>query len=375
MLIARSPVRLSLAGGGTDLPAYYEQFGGSVLSTTINKHFYVFLEPLDDDAPLQISSSDFQTFYRHNGDEPLDASGELALPRAILQDFGITRGLSLFLASEVPPGTGLGSSSSVAVGIIKAISDALDQPLDRTALAERACHIEIEKLGAPIGKQDQYATAFGGLNWIEFNKDRVRVERLELSAETRGQLERNLMLFYTGCTRSASQILKETNELSKSRSPVVIDALHRVREMSWRIRDALTAGELRVFGELLHETWEQKKRYARSVSNDQIDEAYALARGAGALGGKIAGAGGGGFLMLYAEPEHQPAVGRVLEARKMRRMDYRFETHGAQVLMNPGVTLVAASQAAPLRNAAVTMTHNLTQIGPRPNVRLGALSR
>lgn len=346
MLIARSPVRLSLAGGGTDLPAYYEQFGGSVLSTTINKHFYVFLEPADDDR-LQISSSDFQTFWRGEAREAWDCDAEeLALPRAILHEFGITGGLSMFLASEIPPGTGLGSSSSVTVGIIRALSDGLDRPLDRTQLAELACRIEIDKLGAPIGKQDQYATSFGGLNWIEFNKDRVRVERVDLPGDTRHRLERNLMLFYTGRRRDANKILRETTEHSRSRSPAVIEALHRVREMSWRIRDALEAGDLETFGELLDRNWEQKKKTSSSVSNPEIDDAYRAAREAGAAGGKIAGAGGGGFLMVYAEPERHEAVTAALEERSMRRLDYRFETHGAQVLMNPGVTLRSAAEVA-----------------------------
>jgi D-glycero-alpha-D-manno-heptose-7-phosphate kinase len=252
--------------------------------------------------------------------------------------------MSLFLASQIPPGTGLGSSSSVAVGIIKAVGTALDVPMDRAAIAERACSIEIDKLGAPIGKQDQYATAFGGLNWIEFARDGVRVEPLRLPGDTRARLERNLMLFYTGSTRSASQILQETTRLSRAGEPAVLEALHSVQAMAVRIRAVLLEGDLEAFGRLLHETWEQKKRYARSVTNPAIDEAYALARRAGALGGKIAGAGGGGFLMLYAEPERHEAVTRALDSRGIRRMDYHFETHGAQVLLNSGVALPRAGR-------------------------------
>ncbi len=339
MLISRSPVRLSLAGGGTDLPAYFERYGGSVLSTTINKYFYVVLEPSEDDC-LQINSSDFQTFYRHDANETLIGEGELLLPRVILRDFGVDRGVSMFLASEIPPGTGLGSSSCVAVGLIKAISTALDMPLDRAALAERACRIEIDELGAPIGKQDQYATAFGGLNWIECGSDGVEVSAVELSGDTARQLQRNLMLFYTGSTRSASKILRETTARSRDADRDVIDALHEVREMSVTIRDVLFDGDLDTFGALLHETWLRKKRFASAVSSSVIDDAYAAAREAGALGGKIAGAGGGGFLMLYATPEHQPAVTRALASRNLRRMDYRFENHGAQVLMNTGISIL-----------------------------------
>jgi D-glycero-alpha-D-manno-heptose-7-phosphate kinase len=345
MLIARSPVRLSLAGGGTDLPAYYEQFGGCVLSTTINKHFYVFVEQLDSGC-VQISSSDFQTFYRRDGGTAPLEDGELVLPRTVLADFGVERGVSLFLASEIPPGTGLGSSSSTTVGLIRAMATVLDIPMSRSEIAERACRIEIDQLGAPIGKQDQYATAFGGLNWIEFTAGSVQVERVTLPGDTLRRLESNLMLFYTGRTRSASKILEETSQESKSRSSTVLAALRNVHQMAYRVRDALLDGDLTAFGMLLHETWQQKKNYAKSVSTPEIDEAYDLARAAGALGGKIAGAGGGGFLMIYAEPEQHEAITTALAARQIRRMDYRFECAGAQVLMNTGVSLVAGHELA-----------------------------
>jgi len=345
MLIARSPVRLSLAGGGTDLPVYYERFGGCVLSTTINKYFYVVFEALDADC-VQISSSDFQTFYRHEGNGAAPDEGELVLPRTVLADFGVERGASLFLASEIPPGTGLGSSSCVTVGLIRAVATALDIPLGRAEIAERACRIEIDQLRAPIGKQDQYATAFGGLNWIEFSAGGVTVERVTLPGDTRQRLERNLLLFYTGRTRSASKILQETTEQSKAGASPVLDALHNVHQMAYRVRDALLDGDLTAFGMLLHETWEQKKSYARSVSTPEIDEAYALAREAGALGGKIAGAGGGGFLMIYAEPEHHAAIAAALASRGIRRMDYRFEGGGAQVVLNTGVPVAALAGCA-----------------------------
>jgi D-glycero-alpha-D-manno-heptose-7-phosphate kinase len=294
MLIARAPVRISLAGGGTDLPAYYEPFGGAVLSTTIDKYFYVFLNVLEKDS-LQITSSDYNTFYRHDGQEPLLLDGDLRLPRAILNYFGLQSGLSMFLASEIPPGTGLGSSSAVTVAIIKALSTALNVYMEKAQLAELACQIEIEKLGEPIGKQDQYATAFGGLNWIEFGRSGVCVERLRLVSEVSRRLERNLLLFFTGASRNASEILARQTASSRQQDPQVIEALHRVKAMAVEVRRCLERGDLAVFGEMLHANWEQKKRFANGISNPRIDEAYDLARAAGALGGKIAGAGGGDF--------------------------------------------------------------------------------
>lgn len=338
MLIARAPVRISLAGGGTDLPAYYERFGGAVLNTTIDKCFYVFLNVLAKDT-LQITSSDYRTFYRHDGTGPLIWDSDLRLPQAVLHHYGIQRGLSLFLASEIPPGTGLGSSSAVAVALIKAVSTALHLDLSRAELAEAACAIEIEKLGAPIGKQDQYAAAFGGLNWIEFEAGGVRVQPLNLPPGVEAQLDANLMLFFTGNSRQASKILAKQSQSSRAGQPEVIAALHRVKDMASQVRECFQRGDLRAFGEFLHENWQQKKRFAEGVSNPEIDQAYAIARRQGAIGGKITGAGGGGFLMLYCEPPFQEGVARALGAVGLKRMDFRFERMGARVLMNTGLKI------------------------------------
>ncbi len=338
MLITRAPVRISLAGGGTDLPAYYEAFGGAVLSTTIDKYFYVILNVCEDDK-LQISSSDYRTFYLHDGDEPLLWDGDLRLPRAILSHFGIEYGVSMFLASEIPPGTGLGSSGAVAVAVIKAISTALGLQVGRDEIAELACHIEMNVLGAPIGKQDQYASAFGGLNWIDFSREGVRVTPLRLRPEIEQRLERNLLLFFTGSSRSSSEILKKQTESSQRQDASVISALHKVKAMADEVRASLERGDLAGYGELLHENWEQKKRFASGISNPFIDESYELARQLGAIGGKVTGAGGGGFLLLYCESKYQDRVTRALAQKGLKRMDFRFERMGARVLMNAGLSM------------------------------------
>jgi D-glycero-alpha-D-manno-heptose-7-phosphate kinase len=344
MLITRSPVRISFAGGGTDLPAYYLNHGGAVVSTAIDKYFYVFLNVNGDDT-IQITSSDFRTFFRHDGDTPLLFDGDLSLPRAILHHFGLARGISMFLASEIPPGTGLGSSSTVAVGIIKAVATARGLALTKQEIAELACYIEIEKLGEPIGKQDQYAAAFGDLNLVQFSAEGVTVEPLKVSNETRAQLETNLMLFFTGSTRAASSILRAQKNSSEKKDARVLDALHAVKHMAFEAKEYIESGDLTRFGKLLDAGWQNKKKFASGISNALIDESYELALANGALGGKVTGAGGGGFLMIYCEPPHQPAVTRALEEKGLKRIDFRFDTEGARVLVNAGLRIPASAYA------------------------------
>lgn len=329
---------MSLAGGGTDLPAYYLRHGGAVVSTTIDKYVYVFLT-VNADETIQITSSDYRTFYRHDSNEPMLFDGDLSLPRAILNHFGLTRGLAMFLASEVPPGTGLGSSSTVAVAIIKAVATARGRMLTKPQIAELACQIEIEKLGEPIGKQDQYATAFGELNFYEFTSQGVKVEPVHVSLETRRSLEKNLMLFFTGSTRAASSILSEQKKSSEQNDANVLHALHTVKDIAYQTKAVLEFGDVAAVGKLLDLGWQSKKKFAGAVSNAFIDDCYDLAKKNGAVGGKITGAGGGGFLMLYCEPSSQDAVTRTLEAKGLKRMDFRFESEGARVLVNAGLRI------------------------------------
>lgn len=338
MLITRAPVRISFAGGGTDLPAYYSRYGGAVVSTSIDKYFYVFLNVSAADA-IQITSSDYRTFYRHDADTPMMFDGDLSLPRAIFNHFGLTRGVSMFLASEIPPGTGLGSSSTVAVAIIKAVTTARGMFLSKQQIAELACQIEIEKMSEPIGKQDQYASAFGGLNLIQFSNDGVAVEPLILAPETRRQLEKNIMLFFTGATRQASAILSEQKKSAEQNDAQVLAAHHAVKAMAFEAKEKLERGDLASFGKMLDTAWQNKKKFAKGISNPLIDECYTLALGNGALGGKVTGAGGGGFLMIYCDAACQSQVTQALESKGLKRMDFRFETEGARVLVNAGLRL------------------------------------
>jgi D-glycero-alpha-D-manno-heptose-7-phosphate kinase len=341
MLISRAPVRISFAGGGTDLPAFFLQHGGAVVSATIDKYVYVILS-VHGGPELQILSSDYRTFYRHTPGEALLWEGDLNLPRAILHEFGIFHGVSMFLASEVPPGTGLGSSSTLTVAAVKAVSAARGQTLSKDEVAQLATRVELEKMGMPIGYQDQYAAAFGGLNFIEFDAGGAHVSPLHTPAGTLEKLQSNLLLFFTGTARESSKILSRQRAATERSEAEVLHALTSVRDMAYELRDTLQRGDVAGFGEILHAGWEHKKKFASGISNPEIDEAYQTARAHGALGGKITGAGGGGFLMLYCQDGAQAAVTEALEARGLRRMDFHFEQGGARVLLNAGLRLEKA---------------------------------
>jgi len=333
MLIARAPVRISFAGGGTDLPAYYLEHGGLVVSTSIDKYFYV-IANLNGIDSVQITSSDYNTFFRQRRGEPLLWDGDLSLPRAFLHEFGIDSGIGLFLASEVPPGTGLGSSSTVSVALAKALGALSRLRLTNQQLAELASHVEIEKLKMPIGKQDQYAAAFGGLNAIHFGRDGIRVEPIGMLPAVERLFDRSMMLFFTRAQRAAASILKDQQTATEQHGSDVVTSLHHIKALGEQTIELLRAGDLAGFGELLHESWQIKKRLARGISNPKIDDWYETARAHGATGGKITGAGGGGFLMLYCEEPHQEAVTTALEAKGLVRMDFHFDHAGATVLMD-----------------------------------------
>jgi len=341
MLLARAPVRVSLAGGGTDLESYYSRFSGMVVSSAIDKYFYAFITPSDGDG-VQISSSDYRAFYRWSQEEKPIWDGDLRLPRAILHEFGINEGFSIFLASEIPPATGLGSSSAVSVALVKALSTLRGYRLTPAQVAEMAAYLEIEKLGGVGGKQDQYAAAFGGLNAIYFERDGVTVERLALSASVRERLESRLLLFFSGASRTANEILRQQRRSMDRSDQEVLSALHGIKASAEEVRKALLAGGLREVGEIMHESWQLKKRLSRSVSNPRIDEIYERARVAGAVGGKMTGAGGGGFLLLYCEPENQPALRAEMTSLGLYQMDFHFDAGGAKVLVNSSTLMPEA---------------------------------
>ncbi len=333
MLIARAPMRISFGGGGTDLEAYYAKYGGFVISTAINKYFYAIITT-DDSDDLQVISADYRSLFRHSPYDDLFWDGDLALPKAILHHFGIRRGMNLFVASEVPPGTGLGSSSAAAVTLVHAISTLLEQPMTKQQVAELASSIEITKMGMPIGKQDQYASAFGGFNTITFSRQGVTVEPLNVAPEVRYTLERRLLLFFTGSSRESTSILKHQRKSTEEQDESVLQALHHIKQVAIDVQACLECGDLDEFARLLDYAWQEKRRLAPGLSTGFIDECYSLALQHGASAGKITGAGGGGFLLLYCHEDAQDAVTRALEERGLKRMNFHFDQQGATVVLN-----------------------------------------
>jgi len=335
MLIVRSPVRISFGGGGTDLPAYYEQFGGSVLNVAINKYFYTVLSARSD-GRIQVISSDLRVFETWQDIANVNLRGSsLEIPLAVLKEMNCNVALDLFLAAEIPPGTGLGSSASVCVNILKTLSTYLQQPISKYDLAERAFHIARDLLRKHVGKQDEYAAAFGGLNFISFYPDgSTLVEPIDLNPAVSVELQRNVMLFFVGSAHHSWSILQEQESSTRRQTGTTIEALHEVKVLGIRMRDALLNGDLRELGSLLHEGWQAKRRISAKISTPRIDDLYAQAREHGALGGKITGAGGGGFLLLYCEPEHQSAVRDAMRRQGIHEMTFGFDMQGAQAIVN-----------------------------------------
>lgn len=334
MLIVRSPVRISFGGGGTDLPAFYQEHGGAVLSTAINKYFYTILGRRSDRS-IQIISSDLRICESWRDFAAIEIrDGGLEVPIAVLKDLAREVNVDLFLASEIPPGTGLGSSASVCVNVLKTLTTYLHIPLSKQELAERAFHIARNVMHRHVGKQDEYAAACGGLNFIEFTSDGTRVQAVDPGPAVIAELQNNLMLFFTGSAHHSWNILAEQEQSTAKRDSKALDALHEIKDLAYQMRDALKAGDLTGFARMLDDSWQAKKRVSSKISNSRIDTLYELACDNGAVGGKITGAGGGGFLLLYCEPHTQERVRQALVEEGLKEMTFNFDFQGAQVLVN-----------------------------------------
>jgi D-glycero-alpha-D-manno-heptose-7-phosphate kinase len=326
MIIARSPLRITLGGGGTDLPSYYRDHEGFLVSAAIDKYVYVnVMRPFTEGIYLKYSQL-----------EHVEQIADVKHPiiREALQMLGFkTPQVEVTTLADIPAGTGLGSSGSFTTALLKALYTHRKRHLHQEELAELSCHIEIDRLGEPIGKQDQYIAALGGVTCFTFHKDdKVTAKPLGISINTMFDLEDNLLLFFTGFSRSASDILKDQKVKSQQNDADMLRNLHYVKDLGYRSRDALLNGNTQLFGELMHEHWEHKKRRSGGMSNPKIDEWYELGLNSGAFGGKLVGAGGGGFLMFMAHDRNK--LRHAMAHAGLEEVRFKFDFEGTKVLMS-----------------------------------------
>jgi len=329
LIRSKAPLRISFAGGGTDVPPYPEERGGAVLSTTINKYAYATLIPRDDDT-INVKSLDYDIVAKYRTDEKLFYDGELDLVKAVINNMEAKRGLDLFMHSDAPPGSGLGSSSTVVVTLVGLFQKWLNIPLTDYDIAELAYKIERKDIGVKGGKQDQYAATFGGFNYIEFHAQSTIVNPLRIKRNILNELEYRLLLCYTGKTRLSANILKEQIEKFVKKEKQSVEALDELKAICIDMKNALLKGRLDEFGELLHQGWVHKKKLASKITNPEIDKLYETARENGAIGGKILGAGGGGYLLLFCEFDKKHILAEKLENLGGQIVDFGFDFKGLQ---------------------------------------------
>jgi D-glycero-alpha-D-manno-heptose-7-phosphate kinase len=326
MIISRSPLRISLGGGGTDLPSYYEQHIGFLIAAAINKYVYITLhENFTPDLIVKYSKL-----------ERVDTAAQLEHP-IIREAFGLLgmdgKSLELTSMADIPAGTGLGSSGSFTTALLKALHAYKKDLVQPAELAEQACDIELNRLHEPIGKQDQYIAAYGGITCFKFLPGgKVEAWPLKISEETLYNLEDNLLLFFTGYSRSASAILKEQDTKSKAADSSMIENLHFVKELGFQSQRALESGNLPEFARLMDVHWQRKKQRSGNMSNSKINEWYDLATTSGALGGKLIGAGGGGFLMFYADDKSK--LRHALRQSGLKEVRFKFDFEGTKLLIS-----------------------------------------
>lgn len=326
MIIARSPLRISLGGGGTDLPSYYKEHGGFLIAAAIDKYVYVTVtRPFAPGIYLKYSNLEHVDQVK-DVQHPIirEALGEMRLR---------TPQVEITTLADIPSGTGLGSSGSFTTALLKALFAHYRRNIHPKELAELACKIEMEKLGEPSGKQDQYIAAFGGITSFTFNPDgTVDSEALAISTDTLHRLEDNLLLFFTGISRSSRPILSDQDKKSKLNDTAMIENLHFVKELGFQSREALLNGDTNLFGQLMHLHWERKQLRSEGMSSDFINSAYNKALGNGAIGGKLVGAGGGGFLMFYASDKSK--LRKTMQELGLEEVRFQFDFEGTKVILS-----------------------------------------
>jgi D-glycero-alpha-D-manno-heptose-7-phosphate kinase len=324
MIITRTPLRITLGGGGTDLPSYYEQYGGVVVSAAISKYIFISIN--------RTFTPDY--FLKYSALERVDQPDKIEHPivREALLSHGVEPSLEIVSMADIPSGTGLGSSGAFTVGLLRAIYALRRDHVSAADVADEACRIEIERLSRPVGKQDQYVASYGGIKTYSFEPDgTVNVTPLALSTETFHDLEEHLLMFFTGYSRAADQVLEEQRSRSTAGESAMIDNLHYVKELGLRSKAALEQGDCEGFAELMHEHWQHKKKRSNSMSNGNIDRWYELGLANGGIGGKLVGAGAGGFLLFYTRDPRR--LRTAMAAEGLTEVRFSFDADGSVVVV------------------------------------------
>jgi D-glycero-alpha-D-manno-heptose-7-phosphate kinase len=327
LIVSRAPFRFSLGGGGSDLPAYYQQFGGFVVSAAIDSYIYV------------TANKRFYPSIRlaYSETEIVDDVASIRHPifREALKMTGISSGIELTSVADLPSNSGLGSSSSFTVALLNALYCYKREFVSSERLAREACELEMVRLGEPVGKQDQYIAAYGNITALTIDRDgSVQVEPVPVRDEVMDELQNNLLIMYSGLERPAKVVLAEQGERVRGADAATLEAMHRIKALGREVYDLLVQGDVDRYGELLHEHWTHKRRLASKMTDDTLDQHYEAARAAGAIGGKLIGAGGGGFFMLYVRPQERRRVWETLAARGLRPLRFRFDLDGARIALN-----------------------------------------
>ncbi|MFO0679974.1 MAG: sugar kinase [Polyangiaceae bacterium] len=325
MIITRTPLRVSIGGGGTDLPSYYEDHGGFVISAAINKHIYITMHNRTFTADYVVKYSQLE--------KVANASDiQHRIIRQAFLDYEVAPGVEMVSIADLPAGTGLGSSGSFTVGLLRAIHAMKRQHVTTSSLGEQACTIEIEKLKEPVGKQDQYIAAFGGLTCFDIDKaGSVTATPLKIPQGALHDLEDNLLMFFTGYSRSASAVLKDQKVKSEAADRAMLENLHFTKDLGYQIREHLESGNTHKFAEAMHQHWLRKKQRSAGISNDNISRWYDVGKENGALGGKLIGAGGGGFLLFYATDAVQ--LRKAMAAEGLSEVRFHFDQEGSKVIV------------------------------------------
>ncbi len=331
MLLGFSPVRISFAGGGTDMPEYYEKFGGNVVSTGINQFTYVLFKPRDDDL-FQAFSTNFEIHQKKTTFKKLKSKSGTEIAVSVIKHLNFKKGADFVIGSDVSPGSGLGASSSLTVNFVNIISKLQKKNFSKKQIAEKSFFIERNLLFHPIGKQDDYVASYGGLNYIKFSKNNTTVTPIHLKKSKSEELQKNLLLFFIGTTRKSSSVLSTQLKKTKNLEPSTLNSLHKVNDLGKDLFKALKRSDLTKVGEILDEGWKEKKNFTKQVSNPKINKIYENAIKNGAIGGKLTGAGAGGHMLFYCDPKKQKMVKNEMERLGLKYVDFKFYQNGPKIL-------------------------------------------